>query len=63
MKLYGGDGLVFIGNSACGVTDLTLDQVRAIFRGEITNWSELGGRGSRDPRALPRRSVRQPAAF
>ena len=43
MKLYGGDGLVFIGNSACGVTDLTLDQVRAIFRGEITNWSEVGG--------------------
>lgn len=43
MKLYGGDGLVFIGNNACGVTDLTLDQVRAIFRGEITNWSELGG--------------------
>lgn len=43
MKLYGGDGLVFIGNNACGVTDLTLDEVRAIFRGEITNWSELGG--------------------
>lgn len=43
MKLYGGDGLVFIGNNECGVTDLTLDQVRAIFRGEITNWSELGG--------------------
>lgn len=43
MKLYGGDGLVFIGNNACGVTNLTLDQVRAIFRGEITNWSELGG--------------------
>lgn len=43
MKLYGGDGLVFIGNSACGVTDLTLDQVRAIFRGEIKNWNELGG--------------------
>ena len=43
MKLYGGDGLVFIGNSECSVTDLTLDEVRAIFRGEITNWSELGG--------------------
>lgn len=43
MKLYGGDGLVFIGNNECGVTDLTLDKVRAIFRGEITNWSELGG--------------------
>ena len=43
MKLYGGDGLVFIGNNACGVTDLTLDQVRGIFRGEIKNWNELGG--------------------
>jgi len=43
MKLYGGDGLVFIGNTKAGVTDLTLDQVRAIYCGEITNWSELGG--------------------
>ena len=43
MKLYGGDGLVFIGNHACGVDDLTLDQIRAIYRGEITNWSQLGG--------------------
>ncbi len=43
MKLYGGDGLVFIGGTACGVEDLTLDQLRAIYRGEITNWKELGG--------------------
>ncbi len=43
MKLYGGDGLVFIGNRACGVDDLSLDQVRAIYRGEITNWAQLGG--------------------
>ena len=43
MKLYGGDGLVFIGNRACGVEDLSLAQVRAIYRGEITNWSQLGG--------------------
>ena len=43
MKLYGGDSLVFIGNKACGVEDLSLDQVRAIYRGEITNWKELGG--------------------
>lgn len=43
MKLYGGDGLVFIGNRAAGVEDLTLDQIRAIYRGEITNWSQLGG--------------------
>lgn len=43
MKLYGGDGLVFIGNEKCGVTDLTLDDVRGIYRGKITNWSQLGG--------------------
>ena len=43
MKLYGGDGLVFIGNRACGVEDLSLDQLRGIYRGEITNWIQLGG--------------------
>lgn len=43
MKLYGGDGLVFIGNHACGVTNLTLDDVRDIYRGQITNWAQLGG--------------------
>jgi len=43
MKLYGGDGLVFIGNSANPVTNLTHDQIIGIYRGEITNWSELGG--------------------
>ncbi len=43
MKLYGGDGLVFIGNRACGVSDMSLEQVRAIYRGEITNWAQLGG--------------------
>ena len=43
MKLYGGDGLVFIGNHACGVEDLSLEQLRAVYRGEITNWAQLGG--------------------
>ncbi len=43
MKLYGGDGLVFIGNRSCGVENLSLEQVRAIYRGEIRNWAELGG--------------------
>lgn len=43
MKLYGGDGLVFIGNSANPVSNLTHDQIIGIYRGEITNWSELGG--------------------
>lgn len=43
MKLYGGDGLVFIGNAANPVTNLTHEQILAIYRGEITNWSEVGG--------------------
>jgi len=43
MKLYGGDGLVFIGNAANPVTNLTHEQILAIYRGEITNWKEVGG--------------------
>ena len=43
MKLYGGDGLVFIGNRACGVENLSLEQVCDIYRGHITNWKQLGG--------------------
>ncbi len=43
MKLYGGDGLVFIGNTANPVTNLSHDQIISIYRGEITNWSEVGG--------------------
>lgn len=43
MKLYGGDGLVFIGNASNPVSDLTHEQILAIFRGEITNWSQVGG--------------------
>ncbi len=43
MRLYGCDGLVFLGNSANPVKNLTQDQIKGIYRGEITNWSELGG--------------------
>lgn len=43
MKLYGGDGLVFIGNKANPVTNLTHEQLIAIYQGEITNWSQVGG--------------------
>ena len=43
MKLYGGDGLVFIGNSANPVQNLTHEQLIAIYQGTITNWSQVGG--------------------
>ena len=43
MKLYGGDGLVFIGNPENPVKNLTHDQLLAIYRKEITNWKEVGG--------------------
>ena len=37
------DGIAVVVNPANGVSDLTLEQIAAIFTGEITNWSELGG--------------------
>lgn len=37
------DGLSVITNPNNPVTNLTMDQIGAIFRGEITNWSEVGG--------------------
>jgi len=35
------DGIVIVVNPASGVTDLTIDQIRRIYLGEITDWSEL----------------------
>lgn len=43
MKLYGGDGLVFIGNNQNPVTNLTKAQLISIYQGKITNWREVGG--------------------
>lgn len=39
------DGLSVIVNVNNPVTQLTMEQIGAIFRGEITNWAELGGPG------------------
>jgi phosphate transport system substrate-binding protein len=37
------DGLSIIVNSANPLNKLTMDQVGAIYRGEITNWKDVGG--------------------
>lgn len=39
----GWDGFVFLLNKQNPVNDLTLDQIRDIYTGKITNWSEVGG--------------------
>ena len=43
MTRIGSDAFVFIVNPNNPVDDITLDDVRGIYSGEITNWSELGG--------------------
>lgn len=37
------DGIAIVVNRHNPITNLTLDQVRKIFTGEITNWQALGG--------------------
>ena len=42
----GRDGLVFLANAKNPVDSLTVDQLRGIYKGEITNWNEVGGEDS-----------------
>ena len=42
------DGIAIIVNSENTVEDLTLEQIKGLATGEITNWSEVGGSGTRD---------------
>ena len=37
------DGIAIIVNNASKVEDLTIDQLKQMFTGEIANWSEVGG--------------------
>jgi phosphate transport system substrate-binding protein len=37
------DGIAVVVNSANRVADLTKDQLGAIYRGEVTNWKDVGG--------------------
>ncbi|MBO4839318.1 MAG: substrate-binding domain-containing protein [Lachnospiraceae bacterium] len=43
MAGIGRDGFVFIVNQDNPVESLTLDEIRKIYTGEITNWKEVGG--------------------
>ncbi|HHW40583.1 MAG TPA: phosphate ABC transporter substrate-binding protein [Syntrophomonadaceae bacterium] len=38
------DGIAIIVNPKNGVSELTLDQIKKIFAGEITNWKDVGGK-------------------
>ena len=37
------DGIAIIVNPSNTVEDLTVDQIASIYKGEVTNWSEVGG--------------------
>ena len=38
------DGIAMIVHTDNAVADLTVEQISAIFKGEITNWNEVGGK-------------------
>lgn len=40
----GSDAFVFIVNDSNPVSDITIEQIRGIYSGQITNWKELGGK-------------------
>lgn len=37
------DGIAVIVNPANGITDLSMEQIKKIYTGEITDWKEIGG--------------------
>lgn len=44
MVAIGSDAFVFIVNANNPVSNITIEQVRGIYSGKITNWEELGGK-------------------
>lgn len=43
MEPFATDALIFVVNENNGVDSLTVEEIRKIYAGEITNWSEVGG--------------------
>lgn len=41
MKIYGYDGLVFMGNASNPTDNLTSSEIRSIYRGDITDWGAV----------------------
>lgn len=41
--IIGRDGIAIVGHSSNTVNDLTLEQIKDIYQGKITNWKEVGG--------------------
>lgn len=41
MKIYGYDGLVFMGNASNPTKNLTSSEIRSIYRGDITDWGAV----------------------
>ncbi len=39
------DGIAIIVNENCPVDDLTVEQIAAIFTGEVADWADFGGKG------------------
>ena len=39
------DGIAIIVNESCPVDDLTVEEISAIFTGEIKDWADFGGKG------------------
>ena len=44
--VVGKDGIALVGHPSNTVADLSLEQVKAIYQGTITNWKEVGGADS-----------------
>lgn len=42
IKIFGYDGLVFMGNATNPIDDIASTDIRAIYRGDITDWNNVG---------------------